>query len=572
MHDQHASHAFLTALPPGSSLHSPASSLTSPSWPLPSLPSMGALASRTSPPHSLGTRLAQAPRPPATSAADDDRQSVASSTERLSRRSGKQKEARSNAVGQSRSRPARPMASLGAVLDAATQSALAAKASSSTARRLDPQAGSSSSASHPMQPAVTRTASNQTDSSPMSTTGQPPAEAERAALLPSSVGDAPSQSYDSSDEEGAHKEPDEPPPIKKELLPPSADPPPPARPPATGPTLAALSGAISTASDALSLARQTTPQTGEAEGRRRSVVTGQATPMLTRAAAVGQSLWVEGRPPAEPRGHAQATEPPEQARVRSVAKQREKRQQGRAAAAESVRTCEVERLEHAAAVAQLMDKLERRRLDEAQLLILDHVLQPATYGLPVGRLRLDFLELRKRSGATQLIDGKERSKLDSVPQADLNSMAQLQQNLLSNEELYTTAVEAVEDLKHLHASLLSNRAAHGKIAPQQGETLMQLLTRVHEEGEALKRRKAGRPPRAEAEFQLLRPRKTMVKGRYTVMAIMMSHLMRHRAAKRALSYASVNELARAGAARLVEGFDELPEKLGSAVTNIESPH
>ena len=44
----------------------------------------------------------------------------------------------------------------------------------------------------------------------------------------------------------------------------------------------------------------------------------------------------------------------------------------------------------------------------------DHLLQPSTYGLAAGRLRLDFLELRKRSGATRMTDGKERSELESV--------------------------------------------------------------------------------------------------------------------------------------------------------------
>jgi hypothetical protein len=42
---------------------------------------------------------------------------------------------------------------------------------------------------------------------------------------------------------------------------------------------------------------------------------------------------------------------------------------------------------------------------------------------------------------------------------------------------------------------------------------MQLLTRAQAEGKALRPRKAGRPPKAEAEFQLLRPQNIMVKGR-----------------------------------------------------------
>ena len=138
--------------------------------------------------------------------------------------------------------------------------------------------------------------------------------------------------------------------------------------------------------------------------------------------------------------------------------------------------------------------------------------------------------------------------------------------LLENDELRATAVDTIDKQMRFYCSLMSNRGGHGRIAPLLGETFMRLLTRVHVNGEEKLRRKAGRSPKAEAEFALLRPRKTMVKGRYTVHAIMLSHIMRHRAAKRALSYASVNELARAGANRLVEGFEELPERLTKATT------
>ena len=158
-------------------------------------------------------------------------------------------------------------------------------------------------------------------------------------------------------------------------------------------------------------------------------------------------------------------------------------------------------------------------------------------------------------------DGKDVSSLDSVPKKSLDVMAQLQTVLLETEELRMAAVAAIDKHIDIFTRSVGDRAGHGRLVRRPGETFMQLLTRYHEEGEALKRRKSGRLPRAEAEFWLLRPRKTMVKGRYTIDAIMLSHIMRHRAAKRALSYASVNELTRAGAQRMVEGFDELPDQL-----------
>lgn len=309
--------------------------------------------------------------------------------------------------------------------------------------------------------------------------------------------------------------------------------------------------------------------------------------------------------PLQLRGHFQATEPLADARARAVAAHREKRRAGREAAAEAVRTCEAERAEHAAAVAALQFQMEHSTVDFDEMLIIEHVLQPSTYGLPNGRLSLDFRDLRKRSGAspycyrgrpsppsplpssatmsplllcyiaqtstvrdsrfctaaTHVEGGKERSDLDAVRKSTLDSMSDLQLALRNNESLHMTAVEMIDKHVDFFTRAVSDRAGHGRLVRRPGETFMQLLTRYHEEGEGMKRHKAGRLPKAALEFPLLRPRKTMVKGRYTVEAIMLSHIMRHRTAKRALAYASINELTRAGVERMIEGLDELPEWL-----------
>ena len=128
--------------------------------------------------------------------------------------------------------------------------------------------------------------------------------------------------------------------------------------------------------------------------------------------------------------------------------------------------------------------------------------------------------------------------LDSVPQQELLAMKQLQNELRANDELFLAAAKTVQSQQLLLASAVVNRGGHdATMVPLPGESLMSWLTRYHDKGEELLRRKAGRPPKAEAEFQLLRPRKTMHKGQYTVEAIMLSHIMRHRTAKRALSCA-----------------------------------
>ena len=114
-------------------------------------------------------------------------------------------------------------------------------------------------------------------------------------------------------------------------------------------------------------------------------------------------------------------------------------------------------------------------------------------------------------------------------------MKLLQDELRANDELYLAAAKTIRSQQLLLASAVVNRGGHdATMVPLPGESLMSWLTRYHDKGEQLLRRKAGRPPQAEAEFQLLWPRKTMYKGRYTVDAIMLSHIMRHRTAKRAL--------------------------------------
>ena len=156
--------------------------------------------------------------------------------------------------------------------------------------------------------------SEATSSSPMSTSGHHPPLA-MSEQLPSSL------YVDSSNKEGAHRPElsltDDPqPPSTDRQLParPWPDPP----PPRAGPSLAMLSGAIAATSDALATALKTTPQTREGEGKQRSVVAELTTPMQTRGAAIAQRLWVESRPPMQPHGHSQATEPPEQARARAT--------------------------------------------------------------------------------------------------------------------------------------------------------------------------------------------------------------------------------------------------------------
>jgi hypothetical protein len=316
----------------------------------------------------------------------------------------------------------------------------------------------------------------------------------------------------------------------------SPDPPPP-------PSLAIAMSTIVSRANALSAALQTTPQTGEAAGKQRALP--QQTPhtMTTRAeaaaAAAAAEAWANA--PVQPllmRGRFQATEPAEEARARAVAKHREKVLAARVAATEAVRTCAAKRAELDAAVAALQMQIERKDLDLGQLLMTEHVMRPETYGLPAGRLRLDLLSLRKRSGATKMVDGKEVSLLDSVPQQELLAMKLLQDELRANDELYLAAAKTIRSQQLLLASAVVNRGGHdATMVPLPGESLMSWLTRYHDKGEQLLRRKAGRPPQAEAEFQLLWPRKTMYKGRYTVDAIMLSHIMRHRTAKRALSCA-----------------------------------
>ena len=100
-----------------------------------------------------------------------------------------------------------------------------------------------------------------------------------------------------------------------------------------------------------------------------------------------------------------------------------------------------------AAVAALQHGLERRALHVDQLLMLEHVLQPRNYGLPIGRLRLDFLDLRGDSRARgPKTDGRKKgvSLLPSVSQAELLAMSGIQSLLLRNDELREVTLEAIE--------------------------------------------------------------------------------------------------------------------------------
>ena len=100
-----------------------------------------------------------------------------------------------------------------------------------------------------------------------------------------------------------------------------------------------------------------------------------------------------------------------------------------------------------AAVAALQHGLERRALHVDQLLMLEHVLQPRNYGLPIGRLRIDFLDLRGDSRARgPKTDGRMKgvSLLPSVSQAELLAMSGIQSLLLRNDELREVTLEAIE--------------------------------------------------------------------------------------------------------------------------------
>ena len=152
------------------------------------------------------------------------------------------------------------------------------------------------------------------------------------------------------------------------------------------PALHELSIAVGAKAAELELALQRTPQTGEADEKRRPPQHEQARTRSVAAAEAKQEAWREQErlEPQGLRGRFQATMPPEDARAAAVEKQREKRAEARAAAAERVRTCAAEREAHAAATAAMQYQLERRVVfDEGLLLLCEHVLRPETLGLVV---------------------------------------------------------------------------------------------------------------------------------------------------------------------------------------------
>jgi len=161
-----------------------------------------------------------------------------------------------------------------------------------------------------------------------------------------------------------------------------------------------------------------------------STVPSQSTASQSSQPTVDHSML--RRSQAEPpqlRGRAQATESRENARARAVTKQRENRQEkreqeqaARAIAQEQelghTSQHRAEKAAHSAAIAAMSFRLERGRLEDWEVQLLDHVVQPSSWGQPNGRLRLNFLDLRKATGDVyETADGKERSKLDPVPQA-----------------------------------------------------------------------------------------------------------------------------------------------------------
>ena len=228
-----------------------------------------------------------------------------------------------------------------------------------------------------------------------------------------------------------------------------------------------------------------------------------------------------------------------------------------------------QRRERAAAMQAAADAfchaLETRNLRTWQLLMVEHVLQPENFGLPDGRLRLDFTQARgdsRKRGPRR--DGKQgKSMLFSLPQKELTSMARLQSVLLRSNQLLEVAHDAIDRAKRDYAE---DQAWHGPIESFEalpGETLMKMHTRSHNLLVDACVPKPGRPRKDTSAASFDQPalflRKTMQKGQYTAEAIWMSHVMRHHASKRALSYAVVPELTLAGARRLIGGLDELTE-------------
>ena len=124
--------------------------------------------------------------------------------------------------------------------------------------------------------------------------------------------------------------------------------------------------------------------------------------------------------------------------------------------------------------------LERRSLRKYQLLLVEHVLQPRTFGQPNGRLRGDFLQLYGDSRMREPSrDGKQgKSKLASLPGDELGALSGLQSLLLRSDELRSLALEAIQLEKE---GYLEDQQEHGYLGPMEllpGETYMALRTRT----------------------------------------------------------------------------------------------
>ena len=232
--------------------------------------------------------------------------------------------------------------------------------------------------------------------------------------------------------------------------------------------------------------------------------------------------------------------------------------------------------ERAAAAAALSNAMDRRGgMLIWQVQAIEHVLQERNLGLPNGRLRADFLQLRGDSRARGAgKDGKNgKSLLYSVPQKELAALSELQALLMDDDTLCAKANAAIDDEIARYCEMHEYEGPLGAVCPLPGETLMELMTRTHNQLEEACMRKAGRPSKQVADtvegkggLYLV---KTMDKNQYTAESIWLSHLMRHHTAKRALSYASVPELTYIGAQRMVGGLDGLPPE---ALPRLQHPN